>query len=175
WVRHFEKVSNRCLRSAGTAISVGIGRYLQAEAKMSDATGDGGAQEASAIDMDLTDIDFEHTVRPRGKPGRRPKGSVPPAGAELPDKPDPDHVLTWRQRRVLQVIRESVQRRGYPPSMREIGEAVGLTSTSSVSYQLSTLQAKGYLRRDAGRPRTVEVRLPGHPAIRPEPDPDDDT
>jgi repressor LexA len=52
--------------------------------------------------------------------------------------------------------------------MREIGEAVGLTSTSSVSYQLSTLQSKGYLRRDAGRPRTVEVRLPGHPAVRPE-------
>jgi repressor LexA len=52
--------------------------------------------------------------------------------------------------------------------MREIGEAVGLTSTSSVSYQLSTLQRKGYLHRDVGRPRTVEVRLPGHPAIRPE-------
>ena len=52
--------------------------------------------------------------------------------------------------------------------MREIGEAVGLTSTSSVSYQLSTLQSKGYLRRDAGRPRTVEVRLPGHPAVRPD-------
>ena len=58
--------------------------------------------------------------------------------------------------------------------MREIGEAVGLTSTSSVSYQLSTLQSKGYLRRDAGRPRTVEVRLPGHPAVRPEPDMGDD-
>src|SRR6202045_2058675 len=114
-------------------------------------------------------------VRPKGRPGRKPKGSVPVVIPETPDKPDPDHVLTWRQRKVLQVIRESVQRRGYPPSMREIGEAVGLTSTSSVSYQLSTLQAKGYLRRDAGRPRTVEVRLPGHPAIRPEPDPDEET
>src|SRR2546430_17414779 len=105
---------------------------------------------------------------PKGKPGRKPKGSVPSVVVEMPDHPDPDHVLTWRQRKVLQVIRESVQRRGYPPSMREIGEAVGLTSTSSVSYQLSTLQSKGYLRRDAGRPRTVEVRLPGHPAVRPE-------
>jgi repressor LexA len=104
----------------------------------------------------------------RGKPGRKPRGSVPAPVPDLPDQPDPDHVLTWRQRKVLQVIRESVQRRGYPPSMREIGEAVGLTSTSSVSYQLSTLQNKGYLRRDAGRPRTVEVRLPGHPAVRPE-------
>jgi repressor LexA len=107
--------------------------------------------------------------RPKGRPGRKPKGSVPVVVPETPDRPDPDHVLTWRQRKVLQVIRESVQKRGYPPSMREIGEAVGLTSTSSVSYQLSTLQRKGYLHRDVGRPRTVEVRLPGHPAVRPEP------
>src|SRR6516164_265634 len=106
--------------------------------------------------------------KPKGRPGRKPKGSVPTVVAEMPDHPDPDHVLTWRQRKVLQVIRDSVQKRGYPPSMREIGEAVGLTSTSSVSYQLSTLQRKGYLHRDVGRPRTVEVRLPGHPAIRPE-------
>jgi repressor LexA len=104
-------------------------------------------------------------VRPKGRPGRKPKGSVPVVIPETPDKPDPDHVLTWRQRKVLQVIRDSVQKRGYPPSMREIGEAVGLTSTSSVSYQLSTLQRKGYLHRDVGRPRTVEVRLPGHPAV----------
>ncbi len=140
---------------------------------MSNATGDRGAQEASTIGLDMN-TDVETVQRPRGKPGRRPKGSVPTVVTELPDRPDPDHVLTWRQRKVLQVIRESVQRRGYPPSMREIGEAVGLTSTSSVSYQLSTLQAKGYLRRDAGRPRTVEVRLPGHPAVRPEPESDDD-
>jgi repressor LexA len=107
-------------------------------------------------------------ARPKGRPGRKPKGSVPSVVTEMPDHPDPDHVLTWRQRKVLQVIRDSVQRRGYPPSMREIGEAVGLTSTSSVSYQLSVLQEKGYLRRDAGRPRTVEVRLPGHPVVRPD-------
>jgi repressor LexA len=144
---------------------------------MSDATSDRGAREASTLDLELTDTDPAAGApqRPRGKPGRRPKGSVPAVVADPPDKPDPDHVLTWRQRKVLQVIRESVQRRGYPPSMREIGEAVGLTSTSSVSYQLSTLQSKGYLRRDAGRPRTVEVRLPGHPAVRPEPEIDDDT
>jgi repressor LexA len=141
---------------------------------MSDATSDGGAHEAPTLDLELTDSQAgsEPSGRPRGKPGRRPKGSVPAVVADLPDKPDPGHVLTWRQRKVLQVIRESVQRRGYPPSMREIGEAVGLTSTSSVSYQLSTLQRKGYLRRDAGRPRTVEVRLPGHPAVRPEPEQD---
>ena len=117
----------------------------------------------------VSGTDSAGAPRPKGRPGRKPKGSVPVVIPDTPDKPDPDHVLTWRQRKVLQVIRESVQKRGYPPSMREIGEAVGLTSTSSVSYQLSTLQRKGYLHRDVGRPRTVEVRLPGHPAVRPEP------
>jgi repressor LexA len=125
--------------------------------------------EETAMGGTTTGTSGTEAPRPKGRPGRKPKGSVPVIVPETPDKPDPDHVLTWRQRKVLQVIRESVQRRGYPPSMREIGEAVGLTSTSSVSYQLSTLQKKGYLHRDVGRPRTVEVRLPGHPAVRPEP------
>jgi repressor LexA len=128
--------------------------------------------EETAMDGTTTGAsgaDATQAPRPKGRPGRKPKGSVPVIIPDTPDKPDPDHVLTWRQRKVLQVIRESVQKRGYPPSMREIGEAVGLTSTSSVSYQLSTLQRKGYLHRDVGRPRTVEVRLPGHPAVRPEP------
>jgi len=105
---------------------------------------------------------------PKGRPGREPKGSAPVIISQTPDKPDPDHVLTWRQRKVLHVIQESVRKRGYPPSMKEIADEVGLTSTSSVSYQLATLQKKGYLRRDVGRPRTVEVRLPGQPAARPE-------
>jgi len=135
-----------------------------------------GLGEPAVIDDEPDELETEPEGddRPRSKPGRKPKGGVPVPVPELPDQPDPDHVLTWRQRKVLQVIRESVQRSGYPPSMREIGEAVGLTSTSSVSYQLSTLQNKGYLRRDAGRPRTVEVRLPGHPAVRPEPGFEDD-
>ena len=83
--------------------------------------------------------------------------------AETPEKPD--HVLTWRQRKILRVIRDSVRQHGYPPSMREIGDAVGLASISSVSYQLAALERKGYLRRDGRRPRTAEVRLPSHPAI----------
>jgi repressor LexA len=129
----------------------------------------GRSAEGDASDAPLGDgISIEPGGKPKGRPGRKPKGSAPAVVAEIPDHPDPNHVLTWRQRKVLQVIRDSVQRRGYPPSMREIGEAVGLTSTSSVSYQLSTLQSKGYLKRDAGRPRTVEVRLPGHPAVRPD-------
>jgi len=59
--------------------------------------------------------------RPKGRPGRKPKGSVPVIVPEPPGKPDPDHVLTWRQRKILRTIRESVQQRGYPPSMLEIG------------------------------------------------------
>jgi repressor LexA len=107
------------------------------------------------------------TSRPKGRPGRKPKGSVPVVIPETADKPDPGHVLTWRQRKILRAIRESVQERGYPPSMLEIGEAVGLTSTSSVSYQLRTLQRKGYLHREVGGARTMEVRLPGRPPVRP--------
>jgi repressor LexA len=88
--------------------------------------------------------------------------------ADLPHwaDPDPDHVLTWRQQKILQVITDFAERRRYAPTLREIGTAAGLSSTSSVSYQLSILQDKGYLRRDAKRPRTVEVRLPGREAIR---------
>jgi repressor LexA len=68
------------------------------------------------------------------------------------------HALTERQRTILNVIRASVTDRGYPPSIREIGDAVGLTSTSSVAHQLRTLERKGYLRRDPNRPRAVDVR-----------------
>ena len=135
-----------------------------------------GTEEAGTTVAATGDADTgDGTARPKGRPGRKPKGTVPSVVTEMPDRPDPGHVLTWRQRKVLQVIRDSVQRRGYPPSMREIGEAVGLTSTSSVSYQLSTLQKRGYLRRDAGRPRTVEVRLPGQPAVRPDAEPAEET
>ncbi|QKT07480.1 transcriptional repressor LexA [Gordonia sp. X0973] len=65
--------------------------------------------------------------------------------------------LTQRQRDVLEVIRKSVRERGYPPSIREIGDAVGLVSTSSVAYQLKTLENKGLLKRDPHRPRAVNV------------------
>jgi repressor LexA len=79
---------------------------------------------------------------------------------ELPDTPAGSDGLTRRQRRVLEVIRESVERRGYPPSVREIGEAVGLNSPSSVAHQLKVLEAKGFLRRDPNRPRAMEVLDP---------------
>jgi repressor LexA len=88
------------------------------------------------------------------------KGSSGGVVAEIPDGPPDESGLTPRQRRVLDEIRSSVERRGYPPSMREIGEAVGLTSSSSVSHQLATLERKGFLRRDPNRPRAIEVRHP---------------
>jgi repressor LexA len=68
-----------------------------------------------------------------------------------------------REQQVLQFVRAGVARHGYPPSIREIGDAVGLRSTSSVAYHLKALQKKGYLHRDPGRPRTVEL-LPPEPA-----------
>jgi repressor LexA len=72
--------------------------------------------------------------------------------------PDPaGRDLTPRQRKVLQAIEDSVQRNGYAPSMREIGEAAGLASTSAVSYQMSALERKGRLSREARRPRTAVV------------------
>ena len=83
---------------------------------------------------------------------------------EIPDGPADETGLTPRQRKVLEVIRDSVERRGYPPTVREIGEAVGLTSTSSVSHQLMTLQKKGFLRKDPSKPRAVDVRMPGEVA-----------
>jgi repressor LexA len=67
--------------------------------------------------------------------------------------------LTPRQLKIVQVIEDSIRRDGYPPTLREIGDAVGLASASSVSYQLSSLEQKGYLSRGAGRPRTAVVRL----------------
>lgn len=67
--------------------------------------------------------------------------------------------LTPRQREILHVIEKSMQDRGYPPSVREIGEAVGLNSPSTVHNHLSTLQKLGFLRRDPTKPRAIEVRF----------------
>jgi repressor LexA len=80
------------------------------------------------------------------------------SGTDTSRRDSADSGLTERQRTILEVIRASVTSRGYPPSIREIGDAVGLTSTSSVAHQLRTLERKGYLRRDANRPRAVDVR-----------------
>ncbi len=98
----------------------------------------------------------EDTTPRRGRPpGSR--NSV----RELPDGPVDDLTgLTPRQQKVLIFLREEIEQRGYPPSMREIGAAVGLASTSSVAHQLQVLEKLGYVKRDPNRPRALEIFLP---------------
>jgi repressor LexA len=67
--------------------------------------------------------------------------------------------LSDKQLAILEVIQRSVTTRGYPPSMREIGDAVGLASLSSVTHQLNQLELSGYLRRDPNRPRALEILI----------------
>ena len=99
-----------------------------------------------------------------------PPGPAGPRTAQLEKAGGPEVTkvplslrLTDRQCRILEVIQESIDRRGYPPSMREIGESVGLNSTSSVRHQLVVLESKGFIRRDAHRPRAYIVRGPSDP------------
>lgn len=73
-------------------------------------------------------------------------------------RPTPSRAMTSRQREILEFIGAQVHERGYPPSVREIGEAVGLTSPSTVHSHLNTLERLGYLRRDPTKPRAIEVR-----------------
>jgi repressor LexA len=117
---------------------------------------------------------FQEELVARTRKGEPAATEPAPAGEvhAFPDGPPDADGLTTRQRKVLEVIRDSVERRGYPPSMREIGESVGLTSTSSVSHQLTTLERRGYLRRDPNRPRALEVRLPE--GVSPSPHHEDD-
>src|SRR6266540_2193370 len=77
--------------------------------------------------------------------------------------------LTTRQRRILEFIRDAVNERGYPPSIREICDEVGLTSTSSVHSQLQTLEKKGFIRRDPTKPRAIEVYVDGPAPVVPRP------
>jgi repressor LexA len=79
---------------------------------------------------------------------------------ELPDGPADGSGLTARQRMMLEAIRDSVQRRGYPPSVRELGELVGLASPSSVAHQLRQLEKRGFIRRDAKLGRAIDIRMP---------------
>ncbi|HZK31316.1 MAG TPA: transcriptional repressor LexA [Corynebacterium sp.] len=95
-----------------------------------------------------------------------------PAAATAKNKLDLD-ALSARQKRILEVIRDAIVLRGYPPSIREIGDAAGLQSTSSVAYQLKELEKKGFLRRDPNKPRAVDIRhlTETHPAAPPAADP----
>jgi repressor LexA len=98
---------------------------------------------------------------PRARLSDRPHDGAPhrtvtPIGSITATGPGAD--LTPRQRRILEFLRDWADQHGYPPSVREIGEAVGLVSPSSVAYQLKALERKGYLRRDPNRPRAVDLR-----------------
>lgn len=76
----------------------------------------------------------------------------------MPEADTRSHVLTGKRREILDFIALQLRERGYPPSVREIGEAVGLTSSSTVHAHLGTLQRQGYLLRDPTKPRAIEVR-----------------
>ena len=94
------------------------------------------------------------------RPGGKVTGQLRDKVTALPDGPPDATGLTPRQLRVLAHLKDCIEKRGYPPSMREIGEAVGLTSSSSVAHQLKVLEEKGFLKRDPNRPRALEVFLP---------------
>lgn len=134
--------SNRCLILSAQAPSVGV----------MDGTHTSQPQRGGIP---------EPTPRRRGRPRREDiAAQLGTKVSELPDGPADADGLTVRQRRILEVIRDAVDERGYPPSIREIADSVGLASSSSVAHQLKVLQAKGFLRRDPHRPRAMEVHLP---------------
>jgi len=128
---------------------------------MSGTTAGGRTARTSAPSVGGTLASAETFLRGRGD---KPTAADPDL-VEVQDgqDPEPRHALTPRQRKVLQTIERFAQRRGFPPTLREIAEAVGLTSASSVAYHLTCLQNMGYLSRDEGRPRTAVIRLAGDP------------
>jgi repressor LexA len=108
--------------------------------------------DSKAATAKVTDLSGRRRGR-RGDDAVRSVQSVAGGGAEMLVED-----LTGRQRKIMDFIRSWVEEHGYPPSVREIGEAVGLVSPSSVAYQLKVLEQKGHLRRDPNRPRAVDVR-----------------
>jgi repressor LexA len=115
--------------------------------------------------MAQSDPKFPEPSKRRGRPRASDVAAQLGESASVssfPEGPIDADGLTLRQRRILEVIKDTVERRGYPPSIREMGDAVGLASSSSVAHQLKMLEAKGFLRRDPNRPRALEVLLPGN-------------
>jgi len=106
--------------------------------------------------METEPTDLAKTPNKRGRP---PKDPTDPAAmsTQMPGFNVSTERLSARQRRILEVITEAIDDHGYPPSIRELGDAVGLNSTSSVAHQLKVLEGKGLLTRDPNRPRALEV------------------
>src|SRR5829696_3071952 len=96
----------------------------------------------------MRDMTEPQAAAPASRQPSHPRTSFGPAGTKI----------TNRQRQVLDFIELQMRERGYPPSVREIGEAIGLTSPSTVHSHLNTLQRLGFLRRDPTKPRAIEVR-----------------
>ena len=129
------------------------------------------ASKKSGSGSDLPPTGAKSRSWPKEAPPRKASVRGRPTNAEvaaqlggsvtsLPDGPADAHGLTPRQRRILEVIREAIEAQGYPPSIREVGNAVGLASSSSVAHQMKALEQKGFLRRDPNRPRALEVLIP---------------
>lgn len=121
---------------------------------------DAGVDDRAGTDQTVADQAGADQTATGPAPARRKAGRPRNSDLAALGLIDASDGLTPRQRQVLDVIRAAVERHGYPPSVREIGDAVGLTSTSSVSHQLRALERKGFLRRDPNRPRAVDVRTP---------------
>jgi len=123
-----------------------------------------GFDQATGVAETSTAQTATASLAARRRSAGRPAGAEPrlrAVSSVLTSGPDGlPHDLTARQRDILGFIRDWVETHGYPPSVREIGEAVGLVSPSSVAYQLKELERKGFLRRDPNRPRAVDVRPP---------------
>jgi repressor LexA len=117
-----------------------------------------GIDGQGGVDVDVETLESASADETEDAAAATPGSTRRATVREFPDLPPRKDVLTVRQRKILQVIRQSVERRGYPPSVREIGEAVGLKSPSSVAHQLTVLQRRGLLRKDPNRPRAVDIR-----------------
>lgn len=107
----------------------------------------------------VTELTPRRTPR-AGRPSKARAAEEVARIAMLPDGPPGPDGLTPRQRLLLKLIRDAVQANGYPPSMRELAQRAGLASTSSVAYQLKSLERNGFIRRDPHRPRAMVVTMP---------------
>jgi repressor LexA len=135
--------------------------YGNKSGKAGRSTNSAGRTRRTADDVAPSTADGPSSGEDRSSSSSRPLGRPTNSSlADLDEAQSASDGLTARQRVILRIIREAVESRGYPPSMREICEQAGLASTSSVSHQLTVLQDKGYIRRDPNRPRALDVRMP---------------